>query len=162
MEFLFENPILLILLIGLLSSLFKKPKAEEKQEQRRRKPPARPEQRQPEKRVPRETMYERRTQQPHNDAAKGPEVETKENQTVYDTLSELQKKFEERQQERVNKEAEQITLNSTNEQGMRAANNAQIGSLQLKPDADRLIEGIAWAQILGQPRAKDPHRTRRR
>ena len=162
MQFLFDNPILIFLLIGLISSIFKRSKGEEKQKQRPKRPaqPVRPVQKEP---------------MTKNSEVKPEEVDSRplrRNQTQEQELREprpasqsafldIQKKYEERKKQEQN--APRSTFNQPMFQPEATKENTSEGTpMQLKPEADRLIEGIAWAQILGEPRSKKPHRTMRR
>lgn len=162
MQFLFENPILIFLLIGLISSIFKRSKGEEKQKQRPKRPaqPIRPVQREPmsnsETSIPEEVDSRpmQRTQAQRQELRKA-------QPNPQSALLDIQKKYEERKKQE--HEASRSTLNRPLIQPEATKESASLeSSMQLKPEADRLIEGIAWAQILGEPRSKKPHRTMRR
>jgi len=167
MEFLFENPLLIFVLIGIISSLFKRVKGEQEQ-QTKPKRPARPEQQQQgptwnsEDQMPAEPIKPLRTQPSKFDSAE----ESKEFGGIPENpLLDIQKKYEERRRENEYKKSPQ----SNNLHTRSVASTIKVKdeepqgvSLDMSPEADRLIEGIAWAQVLGEPRSRNPHRTMRR
>lgn len=165
MEFLFENPLFIFILIGIISSLFKRVKGEQEQQPKR---PVRPEQQGPAwnsegHRMPvePEPLKPLRTQ-----PSKDEPIEEKEFGGVPENpFLDIQRKYEERRRENELKKSPR----SNNLQSRTAAmtipvkDEAKEGvSLDLSPEAERLIEGIAWAQVLGEPRSRNPHRTMRR
>lgn len=156
MEFLFENPLIIFILIGIISSLFKKKNGDEQQRQR----PAR---KVPSQREERAETFENNheTMSPvYGEAAPQASKEPVTFSQSENEKSDIQKKYEEWKQYEAEanhkEEAQPSVIKKTEIQSREKV------SLQLKPDADRLIEGIAWAQVLGKPRAKNPHRTMRR
>jgi hypothetical protein len=165
MEFLFENPLFIFILIGIISSLFKRVKGEQEQ-QPKPKRPARPEQQGPtwnsEDQMPTEPIKPLRPQSSKIDHAE----ESKEFSGVPENpFLDIQKKYEERRRENEYKKSPEP--NNLHTRGVPSAiklkdEEPQGVSLDMSPDADRLIEGIAWAQILGEPRSRNPHRTMRR
>jgi hypothetical protein len=163
MEFLFENPLFIFILIGIISSLFKRVKGEQEQQPKR---PVRPEQQGPtwnsENQKPAEPLKPLRTQPSNHERTE----EKKEFGGVPENpFLDIQKKYEERRRENEYKKSPRanplqsrpvttpISVKDESTEGV---------SLDLSPEADRLIEGIAWAQVLGEPRSRNPHRTMRR
>jgi hypothetical protein len=174
MEFLFDNPILIMILIGLLSTLFGK--KGEGQEQQPKRPPGpqqrRPSQQQPAGRrepaqqrpqnqgQPAQQRPENRGRQPHP-AASTRERRPERAAASIPQLTDVQKVYEERRREVM--EPARYELRSESQRTANQGGKPDVPvSLDLKPDAERLIEGIAWAQVLGPPRAREPHRTMRR
>ncbi|MCM3586287.1 hypothetical protein M3182_11145 [Mesobacillus maritimus] len=161
MEFLFENPLLIFIIMGILSSLFRKGKEEQKQEPKR---PSRPvqQQRSDGRASQSESMEPTMAQTiEHEEPRMDPKQMVPENPFL-----DIQKKYEERR-----KELEQIASERTHSSvnrptaPTRAVDPKTDGetSLDLTPSPDRVIEGIAWSQVLGPPRARNPyHRDRRR
>jgi hypothetical protein len=160
MEFLFDNPILIFLLIGLISSFLKKAKGEDEQKQKPKRP-ARPEKRVPhspsENKRPREAANPRGTKSHNENPFKGLELEPISKNEPKHPLNDIQKKYEDRRQER-----DQMVMKEVKTKSPVKYEEKNVGGLSLKPNPDRLIEGIAWAQILGEPRSKNPHRTMKR
>jgi hypothetical protein len=164
MEFLFENPLLIFVLIGIISSLFKKVKGEQEQQQPKR--PVRPEQQGPtwnsEGQMPAEPHKPLRTETSEDERFE----EKKEfNGVPENPFLDIQKKYEERRRENEFKKSPRS--NNLQSRSIATTTSMKDGStegvsLDLSPEADRLIEGIAWAQVLGEPRSRNPHRTMRR
>lgn len=162
MEFIFENPILLFLLIGLISSLFKKVKGEQEQQPKR---PIRPEQQGPashsEDPMSAEPFEPMRTERPKSEK---PLNEWEASSVPENPFIDIQKKYQARR--------EAAHLPATKQKDVPAQPTVQIQkdkdeiadgiSIDLKPEADRLLEGIAWAQVLEPPRSRNPYRTARR
>jgi DNA mismatch repair ATPase MutL len=166
MQILFENPILLFLLIGLISSLLKRNKKEQDQEQRPKQParPMRPVQPQPvsnsETSIPKEVD----SHQSNRSSIEGREHrEQSPTQRSQNPLLDIQKRYEERRKLEQETSVSNTSLDRPKYKQEKIKDKPiEERSLELKPEADRLIEGIAWAQILGEPRSKKPHRTMRR
>lgn len=165
MEFLFENPLLIFVLIGIISSLFKRVKGGQEQQPKRQ---VRPEQQGPtwnsEDQMPAkpEPLKPLRTQPSKAEPLeeKGEFGDVPENPFL-----DIQKKYEERRRENETKQSPRSNniQSRTVVPTMPAKDESVQGvSVDLSPEPDRLIEGIAWAQVLGEPRSRDPHRTMRR
>ena len=156
MEALFDNPIILFILIGLISSIFNKVKGngQDNQNQRPQRPvrPAsppvemsRPAETEPE-REPRPTFSERST----------------------NALNDIQKVYLERKQhaekapsEPRNSERGRLSIGNTSPRSRLPLEKSE-PAIDFKPDRDNLIEGIIWSEILGKPRAKKPYSAGRR
>lgn len=159
MEFIFENPILLFLLIGLISSLFKKVKGEQEQQPKR---PMRTEQQghasHSEDPMSAEPLEPMRTQRPKSEK---PLNEWETSSVPENPFIDLQKKYQERREAATHppKQKDEIAQPTVQIQKDEIADGI---SIDLRPEADRLLEGIAWAQVLEPPRARNPYRTARR
>jgi len=163
MEFLFENPLIIFVLIGIISSLFKRVKGEQEQQPKR---PVRPEQQGPtwnsEDQKPAEPLKPLRAETSEDERFE----EKKEfNGVPENPFLDIQRKYEERRRE--NEYNKSPRFNDLQSQSITTTfpvkeESTEGVSLDLSPEADRLIEGIAWAQVLGEPRSRNPHRTMRR
>ncbi|WP_404329321.1 hypothetical protein [Mesobacillus maritimus] len=165
MEFLFENPLFIFILIGIISSLFKRVKGEQEQQPKR---PVRPEQQGPtwnsEDQMPAEPepLKPMRTQPSIDERL---EEKREFGGVPENPFLDIQKKYEERRRENENKQSPR----PNNLQSRTVVPTIQVKdqsvqgvSVDLSPEPDRVIEGIAWAQVLGEPRSRNPHRTMRR
>ncbi len=162
MQFLFDNPFLIFILIGIISSLFKRGKGEQEQQPKRRPNPPVQQGQTPVERMPREPKPQR-TQIPKNDSP----VKNRETTVVPENpFLDIQKKYEERKRESPQKRNN--PQKNTDRVQPNVLLNKEIDdssgnvSIDLSPEADRVIEGIAWAQVLGPPRSRNPYRTDRR
>ncbi|KKK35247.1 hypothetical protein WQ57_22385, partial [Mesobacillus campisalis] len=77
-------------------------------------------------------------------------------------LTDVQKIYEDKRREMMESARHEPRTVSGGPASAQAGNEEKPVTLDLNPDGNRLIEGIAWAQVLGPPRARDPHRTMRR
>ena len=163
MEFLFENPFILVVLIGLISSLFGK-KGDQEDQKKQPANPRRPQQ-QPRQPYDRKGTGQRQGRpQPRLEPASAKQIPAKVKMEDYqpEALTELQEKYEEKKRaEAALKRAGQTRPGRLDRSGADPIRANEIG-LDLKPEGERLIEGLAWSQILGEPRSKQPHRTMRR
>ncbi|SEM29886.1 hypothetical protein SAMN05192533_10289 [Mesobacillus persicus] len=163
MEFIFENPILLFLLIGLISSLFKKVKGEQEQQPKR---PIRPEQQGPashsEDPMSAEPFQPMRTERPESEK---PINEWEPSSVPENPFIDIQKKYQERREAAAHPPATKQRDESPQPAVQVQKDKDEITdgiSIDLSPEADRLLEGIAWAQVLEPPRSRNPYRTARR
>ncbi|AZV44438.1 MULTISPECIES: hypothetical protein [Peribacillus] len=164
-EFLFENPFLLIILIGILSSMFKK-----------KKEPNRTSPRQPE--APKkkwqeviqeiqEEWEEKTTAKPIQEAkpvqsAEAVEVQEEDERRIAE-LKRLQQAYEEQQK----RERESETAVSTPSIASAAAkvisdDQSPVYHKELSFGKQELINGIIMSEVLGPPRAKRSLRQSRR
>lgn len=162
MEFIFENPILLFLLIGLISSLFKKVKGTQEQQPKR---PMRPDQQGPASHsgdsMSAEPLKPVRPERPNLEKTSN---EWEASSVPENPFIDMQRKYQERR--------EAAHLPPRKQKDVPAQPTVQLQkdkdeiadgvSIDLKPEADRLLEGIAWAQVLEPPRSRNPYRTARR
>lgn len=160
MRFLFDNPFILIILIGAISSLFQRAKAANPENKKgynpipRRNPaspvgPDRP------KKPEMQQQIETKTSRPYRqqNANRKPIPTQKE---IYHQLENVyeatQKNAKENKQvffedHRVSKQA-----GTHQKEEVPKAKSQEI-------DRDNLIEGLIWSEVLGPPRAKRPHRS---
>ncbi|MEH6946688.1 hypothetical protein V7068_06350 [Bacillus sp. JJ634] len=161
-EFLFENPFLLIILIGILSSMFKK-----------KKEPNRTSPRQPEapkkkwQEVIQEIQEEKPTAKPIQEAkpvqsTESVEIQEEDERRIAD-LKRLQQAYEEQQK----RERESETAISTPSIASAAAkvisdNRSPVYHKELSFGKQELINGIIMSEVLGPPRATRSLRQSRR
>jgi len=154
LEFLLENPFILIAIIAFISSFFKKKKEEK-----------------PVKQAPRSARQENRTQAERTAA----------DPVMAEVLEEEKRKMEEKSR-RIAEEYRQSKQHA--EQSMKALQNQQraaerkasaisktaadisagypaeaSGAGKFEPRKQALVDGIIWSEILGPPRSKNPHRS---
>lgn len=145
MEILFENPILWIVLLGVISSLFRGKKREEEGQKTRSNP-----------------VENRPT--PKSGSAFG---ELKEIfREVNRTFQEETKPTQTLKKERVQEVIEPASYTQMADQGNTAfaqeievVQKAPISQKknQLKVDESKLVDAVIWSEILGPPRAKNPY-----
>ena len=141
MEILLDSPILLVILIGLISSIFKRIKGNAVDAQNQR--PARP------------VSMPATTGRNHMPAGSGTATQTN-----------IQQLYQETKQREV-KAPEEAVLRGA--RGRRIGqDNPQLAtqpserSNGFQPDANTLVEGIIWSEVLGPPRSKKPFSSGRR
>jgi FtsZ-interacting cell division protein YlmF len=166
MEFLFDNPFILMILIGLISTLFGK-KGEQQEQQKRpqqRRPSQQPRQGpgQPAQQRPERRTAQQRPERPAQPVPPSLEKKVERTAASIPQLTDVQKIYEDKRRE-INESARHEPRTASGAPAsVQAGSEEKPVTLDLKPDGNRLIEGIAWAQVLGPPRARDPHRTMRR
>lgn len=141
MEILLDNPIVLIILIGFISSLFKKIKGNASDGQKTR--PARP--------VSMPANLERN----HTPGGSGTGTQTNIQQLYQDTKQRGVKVPD----EPVSRSARGRRLGETNPQLETQSSERR---LDFEPDSNSLVEGIIWSEVLGPPRSKKPYSSGRR
>lgn len=148
MEILFENPIVLIILIGIISSIFKNRNKSEKQDS----PAKRAESRKP----------VQKSSDPFNE--------------MKDLFKEVQRSFQEelnpakKLKEDGPQKIDEVKLNYKEEQPEKSSMSKQVTETphehqvqktkqasQLKVDESKLVDAVIWSEILGPPRAKKPY-----
>ncbi|KOP83494.1 hypothetical protein ACFFHH_09715 [Cytobacillus solani] len=158
MEFIFENPWLLFIVIGIITSIFNKLTGNQgKQKSRPQRQPIQP-------------------QKGANHSTSSPIREVKKNEALpaipKKVINNIEKEYAERK-----KQAEE-TLHSLKDKQRALENKTQSllavserGSMRLdfnsekdeKPsfliEKQKLAEGVVWAEILGPPRALNPHKS---
>lgn len=152
MEFLFENPFILILLIGLISSLFKKGKGEEQQPRQRPPKPFVETIPIPESKIPQKSEKvetEKRTKESVKTIQSDFLDAKKQAEAKMAALREQQLKYE-HQAERL-KEENELKQPTPTETAVKKS---------YRVEEKNLADAIIWAEILGPPRAKNPHRAR--
>lgn len=141
MEILFDSPILLIIVIGFLSSLYKRIKGTDENSRRPRpaskaspaSPPA---------------------PQPARQSGGGGSTANLR-QLYQEQRSQVENAQENRRQREPGRSGRfsASSLPSSSSEALAAE-----PKLHLKPDRDSLIEGVIWSEILGEPRSKKPYR----
>ncbi|MCS0670846.1 hypothetical protein [Cytobacillus firmus] len=157
MEFLLENPFILIALIAFISSFFKKKKEEK-----------------PVKQTPRSIQQEQRTQAERTSPDSALAETLKEE---YRQQAEKAKRIEEEYRQRKQQAEESMkalqnqrraaerkasalakTASNTNAEHRKEPSGA--GSFEFRKQS--LVDGIIWSEILGPPRSKNLHRSLKR
>ncbi|WP_147532403.1 hypothetical protein [Bacillus marasmi] len=161
MEFFFDNPFILVILIGIISSLFKKNKEAQQEKQKGNKPkpvrteeapapvrknrPSRAQQQNPSKsprsKQPRQTSRER-------DLAR-------ENQT--DVMDQRYAALKIHQEEPYHTNSAMESA-PTQERNLIYRDDEQNKQRTLNVDSNALVDGLIWSEVLGPPRAKKAHR----
>lgn len=156
MEWLFENPLLIIIIIGAIASALKRGKSEE--EQRKNVPQRRPASEGKPLEEPGSMIFPR--QEPNSRPIKS-QASRAEKQ-----FSEKRKQIENRmavlkeQELELAEKAEHINKNVEHLQSerlVRRTDSKQSHSIGL--DKESMVNGIILSEILGPPRAKQPHRS---
>ncbi|KON86999.1 hypothetical protein AF332_09370 [Sporosarcina globispora] len=154
MEFLLENPFILIALIAFISSFFKKKKEKK-----------------PVKQTPRSLHQEQRTQTERSsaDSALAEALKEEERQQA-----EKARRIEEEYRQRKQQAEERMNaLQNQRRDAERKANafakaasntkseyqKQSSGAGHFEPRKQALVDGIIWSEILGPPRSKNPHRS---
>lgn len=154
MEFLFENPFILIAVIAFISSFFKKKKEEK-----------------PVKQAPRSVQQENRTQAERTSADPAlAEVLEEEKRKLTEKSRRMEQDYRQRKQQA---EQSMKALQSQKRAAERkasaiskTASNTNTGypvkasgAGKFEPRKQSLVDGIIWSEILGPPRSKNPHRS---
>ncbi|AND41556.1 MULTISPECIES: hypothetical protein [Cytobacillus] len=154
MEFLLENPFILIALIAFISSFFKKKKEEK-----------------PVKQTPRSVQQEQRAQAERTSADSALAETLKEE---YRQQEEKAKRIEEEYRQRkqqaeesmkalqnqrraAERKASKIAKTASNTNAEHRKEPSGAGSFEFRKQS--LADGIIWSEILGPPRSKNPHRS---
>lgn len=154
MEFLLENPFILIALIAFISSFFKKKKEEK-----------------PVKQTPRSVQQEQRAQAERTSADSALAETLKEE---YRQQEEKAKRIEEEYRQRkqqaeesmkalqnqrraAERKASKIAKTASNTVAEHRKEPSGAGSFEFRKQS--LADGIIWSEILGPPRSKNPHRS---
>ncbi|MBU8770392.1 hypothetical protein [Cytobacillus oceanisediminis] len=154
MEFLLENPFILIALIAFISSFFKKKKEEKPVKQTPRS--VQQEQRAQAERtsadsVLAETLKEEYRQQ--EEKAKRIEEEYRQRkQQAEESMKALQN-----QRRAAERKASKIAKTASNTNAEHRKEPSGAGSFEFRKQS--LADGIIWSEILGPPRSKNPHRS---
>lgn len=155
MEFLFENPIFLVIIIGIISSIFNRLKGnnpeEDKPKPKRRVQPApsRPASPAPQQVNPNPRPVDR---QKRVQPVGSPSVTSK---PVADILLEVRKSAEKEINSRIDNQATANQYTSRNQESTKAVMVEKPNSFGI--DSNRLIDGLIWSEVLGPPRAKRTH-----
>lgn len=165
-DFLLENPLLLVFLIGIITSLFGK-KVNDQQSDKQKQPRGKSVEEQEEAR--RQMMQDAEKQE------EGPPVYDRNEEklkryakaTMQEAsveVSDRKKEAEERladlrkQKEEAQKRASAF-LSATKNKNV-ANNNVDQPSMRVSNK--QLVDAVVWSEILGQPRSRNPHRTMKR
>lgn len=154
MEFIFENPLILAALVWIVSSLFggKKKKQQQEQQQKKQRPVEKPP-------TIEEQGYWETFGEPEEQSA---EVRARETAAQMEAQYEeqkrkAQKKVEELQRKQREVPARVSTARFENKQYAEKKPNTS-----LAPSKQNLADAVIWSEILGPPRARNPHRAYRR
>ncbi|AOZ89990.1 hypothetical protein BK049_15590 [Bacillus xiamenensis] len=161
MDILFENPLLIAIIIGIISAVFGKiGKQEENEEKSRQNKPA----------PQRKPMPERQAEQTSPDPVVTDQLDDfgdvhdhggmkkKTSQSLQDRYTDTLAKMEERKSE-LNREFQSLE---------RQLKRPKAASAEVKPkiieklNQDTVVQGMILGEVFGEPRAKKPHRTMKR
>ncbi|MDZ5470941.1 hypothetical protein SM124_04155 (plasmid) [Bacillus sp. 31A1R] len=170
MEFLFENPFILVVLIGIISSLFKRMKGEQPEEQQKRPTPKpvvqkrkRIEEQNPTlaQEIEMQRQKEQQRQQEHHQGRNKFERIEKQYQ---EKKKQAEEKIAAMKKQQLVSEKKSQRMSSTSR--MNSATKDHVVTPQedtsfYQVDEKKLADAVVWAEILGPPRAKNPHRARR-
>lgn len=149
MDFFFENPIIMIILIGIISSFFKKTKNETKPNPKQPKPFI--------------ESLPKRVSEVLQEFELSPDESPKKLQTGYEEAkkqADMKIASLEEQQMKYMEKVEQLEIEK--EKSLRNALklDEQADTVNtLAVDKEKLVDAIIWSEILGPPRAKKPHRS---
>lgn len=159
MDFLFDNPFIIVVLIGIISSFFKKNKEEKKQTTQRspkpfveRTPKPKPEIfKQLEQEITKYLVPERQEVPTKQETAK---------KSIQSDYLEAKKQAEAKPPVLQEQNSEQVLLEVQGEQyQMESSPPLTVPRASFSVDKDRLADAVIWSEILGPPRAKRPHRS---
>ncbi|WP_071460172.1 hypothetical protein [Bacillus massilinigeriensis] len=147
MEDLLGNPIIIAIIIGMVSSFFGKKKENSKTEDPRRK----------EAKSTDKGQMQQRYADTKKSAAKAKQVDskrpvstrTKQNAAKLDGIA---KPTEQTASELIIRDSRLVKEPSSTVKYIKP---------ELKKDGDSLLSGLIWAEVLGPPRARKPHKSRR-
>lgn len=145
MDFLFENPFIIVVLIGIISSLFKKTKGQTKANPKPSKPFV---ENTP---IPEITNFEGVREEPIRTLDTEYRDMKKEAEAKITALKEQQKRFEQK--------AERMNSTTRMNQSVRSTPTATNNKATFQVDQEKLADAVVWSEILGPPRAKKPHRS---
>lgn len=174
LEALLENPFIIIILLGVLSSLFGKGKAKEEQQRQQRPQQSQRQPQQPQaqpRKMTQPSVPQRDLQTERVDTF---EQERRVQPSVFETVqTEIETEFEKQRRAHADRlkvlEAERFALEKRAEDIHTGLNKhpkmmpttCKVTTNDPLPSySSRLVEGIVLAEILGKPRAKNPHRER--
>ncbi|NUH82244.1 hypothetical protein HUN92_00400 [Bacillus firmus] len=154
MEFLLENPFILIAVIAFISSFFKKKKEEK-----------------PVKQAPRSVQQENRAQAERTSADPAlAEVLKEEKRKLTEKSRRIEEDYRQRKQQAEQSmkalQSQQRAAERKASAISRIATNTKTGypveasgAGKFEPQKQSLVDGIIWSEILGPPRSKNPHRS---
>lgn len=156
MEFLFDNPLLLFIILALISAVFKREGSRE--EKRKTVPPGNPFPEPEPLDIPEPKMIPDFEPEQDRRAAEMPpprDIFREERIKIEEKLAELEK-----QESELAEKAElikQAARRHLREEGREQAGGEEKGILDL--DQKSLVNGLILSEVLGPPRAKRPHRS---
>ncbi|RBP94094.1 hypothetical protein DFO70_105338 [Cytobacillus firmus] len=152
MEFLLENPFILIALIAFISSFFKKKKKEK-----------------PVKQTPRSLQQEQQAERTSADSAL-PVTLKEEYRQQAEKARRIEEEYRQRKQQAeesmkalqnqrraVERKASTLAKTASNTNAEQPKEPSGAGSFELRKQS--LVDGIILSEILGPPRSKNPHRS---
>ncbi|OJT61709.1 hypothetical protein [Bacillus altitudinis] len=155
MDILFENPLLIAIIIGIISAVFGKiGKQEEKEQNNRQQKPA------PQKKAEQTRTVPVKTDQldDFGDVHDHGGMKKQGSQSLQDRYTATLAEMEERKSE-LNKEFKSLERQLT---------RPKASSAEMKPhvidklNQNTVVQGMLLGEVFGEPRAKNPHRTMKR
>ncbi len=152
MDVLWENPIILVIIIGIISSYFKKMKSKQPENGDKGMPNQR--------KVPPISVgpvaRNKKRQRSENQRVQQQNAQIKPVNTRNDRNNKLDQRTNNRSLVENNRESS-IYHSHKESQANKVSVPGELNTLQI--DQDRLIDGIIWSEVLGPPRSKRPHRS---
>jgi hypothetical protein len=145
LDFLFDNPLIIAVLIGIISSLFNKAKGQTKANP---KPPKPFVENTP---LPEITNFEEVREEPVRTLDTEYRDMKKEAEAKIAALKQQQKRFEQK--------AERMNSTTRMNQSVRSNPTATNNKATFQVDKEKLADAVIWSEILGPPRSKKPHRS---
>lgn len=150
MDFLLDNPLIIAILVGIISSIFKKRKNETKPTKKKSK------------------NFWETVQLPNFDSS--PEVKPLQKAEVYreetvQPVRTIQEDYLEAQRKAdlLKRDAMDIEQNVKSNEAKRSYEaSASQAKNDFEVDSNKLADAIIWSEILGPPRARRPHRSKLR
>ncbi|BDC55588.1 hypothetical protein K3L72_03485 [Bacillus altitudinis] len=155
MDILFENPLLIAIIIGIISAVFGKiGKQEEKEQNNRQQKPA------PQKKAEQTRAAPVKTDQldDFGDVHDHGGMKKQGSQSLQDRYTATLAEMEERKSE-LNKEFQSLERELTRP---KAASVGMKPKMIEKLNQDTVVQGMILGEVFGEPRAKKPHRTMKR
>ncbi|MGT8903266.1 hypothetical protein ACSUUJ_01140 [Bacillus safensis] len=161
MDILFENPLLIAIIIGIISAVFGKiGKQEENEEHNQQKKPAPQRKQEPQKQTKQTSPDPVVTDQldDFGDVHDHGGMKKKTSQSLQDRYTATLAEMEERKNE-LNKEFQSLERELTRP---KAASAEMRPKFIEKLNQDTIVQGMILGEVFGEPRAKKPHRTMKR
>jgi len=155
LDILFENPLLIAIIIGIISAVFGKiGKQEEKEQNNRQQKPA------PQKKAEQTRPAPVKTDQldDFGDVHDHGGMKKQGSQSLQDRYTATLAEMEERKSE-LNKEFQSLERELTRP---KAASAGMKPKMIEKLNQDTVVQGMILGEVFGEPRAKKPHRTMKR
>ncbi|KIL16152.1 hypothetical protein AAZR19_05515 [Bacillus sp. Je.9.29.b] len=158
MDILFENPLLIAIIIGIISAVFGKiGKQEENEEQNQQKKPAPQRKQVPQKQTSPDPVVTDQLDD-FGDVHDHGGMKKKTSQSLQDRYTATLAEMEERKNE-LNKEFQSLERELTRPKAASAEEKPKIIE---KLNQDTIVQGMLLGEVFGEPRAKKPHRTMKR